>query len=137
MREKLKIPQSMSEALIAHAREEFPFEACGILGGMGRTVSAVYRLTNAAASATHFQLDPHEHAEVMRDLLQRDMETVAFYHSHPAGPYHPSAEDVRLAYYPEVVTVIISLEDRNRPSLSAFLISNGNIDPVAIEVVKD
>lgn len=136
MCEKLKIPQSIIEALIAHATEEFPLEACGILGGKGSVISAIYRLSNAVASATRFFLDPHEHAEVMRDLRQRNLETVAFYHSHPAGPSHPSAEDVRLAYYPEVATVIISLEDRKKPDLSAFLIVNGNIDPVAIEVVK-
>ncbi len=137
MLEKLKIPQSMIDALIAHAREELPLEACGILGGIDTTVAGIYRLTNVAGSTSRFQLDPHEHADVLRDLLQREMETVAFYHSHPSGPSHPSAEDVRLAYYPEVATVIISLEDREKPNVSAFLIANGNIDPVAIEVEKD
>jgi len=127
----------MIDALIAHAREELPLEACGILGGIDTTVSGIYPLTNVAASTSRFQLDPQEHADVLRDLLQREMETVAFYHSHPAGPSHPSAEDVRLAYYPEVATVIISLEDREKPNVSAFLIANGNIDPVAIEVEKD
>ncbi len=135
--DKLKIPQPIYEALIAHAVAEFPLEACGILGGTGTSISALYRLTNAAASATRFQLDPREHAGVMRDLLQRNLETIAFYHSHPAGPPHPSAEDVRLAYYPEVATVIISLADRNRPAIEAFFIRDGSIEPVAIEMVKD
>ena len=133
----MKIPQSILDALAVHAREELPLEACGILGGTGATVSAWYRMTNAAASATRFFLDPHEHAEVMRDLRQRNLETVAFYHSHPAGPSYPSAEDVRLAYYPGVVTVIISLEDLERPFIEAYLIVDGRIEPVVMEVDKD
>lgn len=135
--DKLKIPQSIFEALIDHARQESPLEACGILGGKSPAIYAIYRLSNAAASAKRFFLDPHEHAEVMRDLLQKDMETVAFYHSHPAGPSHPSAEDVRLAYYPEVASVIISLEDRERPEIKAFFIRDGLIEPVAMEVKKN
>ncbi|MEA5114433.1 MAG: M67 family metallopeptidase [Geobacteraceae bacterium] len=136
MCEKLKIPQSIIEALIAHAREEFPLEVCGILGGIDTAVSRMYRLSNAAASATRFQLNPHEHAGVMRDLLQRNLETIAFYHSHPSGPSYPSVEDVRLAYYPDVATVIISLEDRNKPAVEAFFIRDGLIEVVAMEVEK-
>lgn len=134
--DKLKIPQSIIDALITHAKEEFPLEACGILGGNDGSISRIYRLSNAVASALAFRIDPHEHAEVMRDLLQKNLEMAAFYHSHPKGPSRPSVEDIRLAFYPEVITLIISLENWECPLVQAFFIRDGQVEPVPVEVLQ-
>ena len=38
----LKITQEIHDAIISHAKEGFPLEVCGILGGRDGAVSAIY-----------------------------------------------------------------------------------------------
>jgi len=59
-------------------------------------------------------------------------ELVAIYHSHPQGPPHPSPTDIAQAYYPDTVQVIVSLQDRKRPLMRAFMIKNGIVSPITI-----
>ena len=133
----LKMPLTIYRQMIDHSLEGFPLEVCGILGGLNYAISAIYRMTNTDASAKHFRMDPREHANVMEELRRRGLEMVAFYHSHPAGPPHPSAEDVRLAFYPDVITVIISLHEQGRPLAQAFFIRDGLSEAIEIQVLKD
>lgn len=133
----LKIPQTIYRDMVDHSLQGSPSEVCGILGGLNFAISAIYRMTSTDASAKHFRMDPREHANVMEDLRRRGLEMVAFYHSHPAGPPHPSAEDVRLAFYPDVITVIVSLHEQGRPLARAFFIRDGLSEAVEIQVLRD
>lgn len=121
----LRIPRHVYEDMLAHARLEFPIEACGILGGEGGVVSEYHPVPNLKASPEQFLMDPRRQIAVMRSLEERGLELLAFFHSHPHGPAAPSAEDIRLAFYPEVATLIISLADVGAPVLRAFLIREG------------
>lgn len=123
----LMIEPSIREAMIVHALEGLPFEVCGILGGKDGRVFSVHPTRNLKHSGSHFLMDPREQIAVMGALRLKGMEVLAFYHSHPAGPAYPSAEDVRLAFYPEVATVIVSLENPRDPVVSAFRIGKGEI----------
>ena len=58
----------------------------------------------------------------------------AIYHSHPASSARPSAEDIRLAFTPDVIYVIVSLQDANVPVAKGFLINNGNVTEVPVKV---
>lgn len=131
----LRIPHHIYEDMLAHARREFPIEACGILGGVGGLVSEYHPIPNLKASPEHFLMDPREQVAVMRSLDQRGLELPAFFHSHPHGPAAPSAEDIRLAFYPEVATLIVSLADAGAPVLRAFLIREGVAREVGVEVI--
>src|SRR5512147_1774792 len=103
----LSFPQNIHNDLIAHAREGFPLEVCGILGGTGDTVSAIYRMTNTDASNEHFMMEPAEQFKVVKDLRARGLSMLAIYHSHPETPARPSQEDIRLALTSGVSYVII------------------------------
>ena len=46
----LTIPQAIYDAIIAHARKDFPLEACGILGGTAGIVSEYYPVANTDQS---------------------------------------------------------------------------------------
>jgi proteasome lid subunit RPN8/RPN11 len=46
------------------------------------------------------------------------------FHSHPATPARPSAEDIRLAFDPSLSYVIISLE-AEEPVIKSFTIQKG------------
>ena len=98
----LTIPQSIFDALIDHARRDFPLEACGILGGTDSTVSAHYPMANTDQSNEHFMMEPREQFAVIKDLRAKGLKMLAIYHSHPETPARPSAEDIRLALTPDV-----------------------------------
>ena len=130
----LRIPQYIHDDIIAHAREGFPLEVCGILGGTDGIVSAIYRMTNTDASNEHFMMEPKEQFAVIKDLRAKGLEMAAIYHSHPETPARPSAEDIRLALTPDVSYVIISLAEFDRPVLKSFRISAGTVSLEEIEI---
>ena len=131
----LKIPKAIHDDLIAHAREGFPLEVCGILGGNGDTVSAIYRMVNTDASNEHFMMEPREQFAVVKDLRARGMSMLAVYHSHPETPARPSEEDIRLALTPDVSYLIISLADAAVPSVKSYKISPGKVEHEPLEVM--
>ena len=131
----IQIPQAIHDDMIAHAREGFPLEVCGILGGIGESVSAIYRMTNTDASNEHFMMDPKEQFAVVKDLRAKGVSMLAIYHSHPESPARPSEEDIRLALTPDVSYVIISLADADQVDMKSFKISTGSVQPEMIEVV--
>lgn len=130
----MRIPRSLFDDIVSHAMREFPIEACGILGGKGGLVSEYHPIPNLKASPEYFLMDPRRQIAVMRSLEERGLELLAFFHSHPHGPAAPSAEDIRLAFYPEVATLIISLADAGAPVLRAFRIINGRSLEIGVEV---
>lgn len=131
----LKIPTAIHDDLIAHAREGFPLEVCGILGGSVDSVSAIYRMTNTDASNEHFMMDPKEQFAVIKALRAAGISMLGIYHSHPESPARPSEEDIRLALTPEVSYVIISLADSAAADIKSYKISSGTVQIEAIELI--
>ncbi|TWJ19093.1 M67 family metallopeptidase [Geobacter argillaceus] len=130
----LKLPRAIYDALIGHAREGFPLEVCGILGGLDGEVSGHFPMTNIDASSEHFTLDPKEQFRVIKELRASKLEMVAVYHSHPASPARPSAEDIRLALTPDISHVIVSLAGPE-PVLKSFRITDGVVEPEEISLI--
>ncbi|MDW8065112.1 MAG: M67 family metallopeptidase [Anaerolineae bacterium] len=121
--------------ILAHVQAEWPLEACGLLGGIGRRVLAVYPTRNELASSVRYRVHPDDLVRVMGDLEAREWELVGIYHSHPHGPAVPSATDVAEAYYPEVVYVIAA-PVRKKWHLRAFRIVNGKAREVPIRLIE-
>jgi len=131
----LKIPVSIHDDMIAHAKEGFPLEVCGILGGSGDAVSTIYRMVNTDASKEHFMMEPREQFAVVKDLRAKGLAMLAIYHSHPESPARPSEEDIRLALTPDVSYVIISLADATAADIKSYAISSGNVQLEQIEII--
>lgn len=131
----IKIPRTIYNDIIAHAREGFPLEVCGILGGRDGVVETIYRMTNTDASNEHFMMDPKEQFAVAKELRVRGVEMLAIYHSHPETPARPSEEDIRLALTPNVSYVIVSLMAPDTPVLKSFRISSGEVRPEEVDTV--
>lgn len=129
------IPRHIHDDMVAHAREGFPLEVCGILGGSDATVSVIYRMTNTDASNEHFMMDPKEQFATVKDLRAKGLTMLAVYHSHPETPARPSEEDIKLALTPDISYVIVSLADADNPVVKSFKISNGRVEAEEIEVV--
>ena len=120
----LTIPKTIIDAIIAHARRDFPLEACGILGGTEGVVSEHYPMANTDQSNEHFTMEPKEQFAVIKDLRAKGKEMVAIYHSHPETPARPSEEDIRLALTPGVSYLIVSLAGAV-PEVKSYRIEGG------------
>lgn len=120
--------------MLAQAKAELPVEACGILAGKDGVVEKFYKMTNADQSNTHFTMLPEEQFKVVKDIRGAGLEMLAIYHSHPKSPARASAEDVRLAFMPDVVYMILSLQD-DEPVAKGFLIEDDNVTEVPIDII--
>ena len=129
----IQIPTYIVEGIIAQAINELPNEACGLLGGRNNQVVKQFLLTNIDHSPEHFSFDPAEQFQVLRSARTDELEIIANYHSHPETPSRPSEEDIRLAYDPNILYLIVSLA-AEVPVLKAFSIQNGVSTEVTIEI---
>lgn len=124
----LTIDQRLADEMVAHSREEYPNECCGILAGKDGSATRIYRVTNIRKSPNRYLMDPQEQLDAMLDTERNGGEILAFYHSHPHGNAHPSSVDVRMALqsgWLDVYYVLVSLRDRDNPSVRAFNITRG------------
>ena len=133
---------TMTEAVVrdmlAAARGAAPLEACGLLAGNAARVTRCYVLANADASAEHYSMTPEEQFAAVKDMRRNGLRMLAIWHSHPASPARMSAEDMRLAYTPDVVYVILSLAEPGEPRIRAFVVRDGaaHETPTIIEEQK-
>ena len=129
------VPWEIVKGMIDHAVREAPIEACGYLAGPdGGAVKRMYALTNIDARADHFSFDPKEQFAVHKAARQEGFRILAVYHSHPATPARPSEEDIRLAYDPALIYVIVSLAE-GEALVRGFRIRQGIVEeePIIIE----
>ena len=139
MTRPLILPQSIYLAMLAHARSEFPREACGLLRGRGNRVSGFLAARNVAQTPQRdYQVDAES---LLRALAWEDEgdELIAIYHSHPASAAYPSAVDAAKAFYPDSVYLIISLQNRDAPHLQGFFLRAEAIfrDDLARKMTED
>ena len=133
-RAMIQIPRSIYEGMIDHARKGSPLECCGILGGKGKSVLKGFEIPNAEQSPTRYSMSPLDQLKAFEEMEKESMEMVAVYHSHPQTIPFPSETDVKLAFYPEISSVIISLKEEGHPVVKAFSIGKDAIYPEEIEV---
>lgn len=120
--------------LIEHSKIESPNEACGILAGKDGRVVKIYQMINTDKSSKTFFIDPRQQLKVMKEIRNLGLEMVGIYHSHVETEAYPSAYDVELAFYPEASYVIISIKDRDNPSIRSFKIVEGKITEEEVRI---
>jgi proteasome lid subunit RPN8/RPN11 len=130
----LTLDQEQFEIIVAHARKEFPNEACGILAGRDGKVEKVYAMANIDKSPTTYFMEPKEQFRVFKEMRETGLELLGIYHSHASTRAYPSLHDVEMAFYPEALYLIISLEDFDSPDIRAFEIRDGKIKERDIEI---
>ena len=142
----VRIPRPIVDEMIAHAREDLPNEACGIVDAKDGTPVSVHRVTNVAASPYRFEMHGMEQLglEQARDAAGETL--FAIYHSHVASRAYPSPTDVRMAFfppgeveqepaYPGALYVLISLAEDPPPVHAYHIRRGGAIEEQPIEIV--
>lgn len=130
----ITIPQSIIDAIVLQAHSELPNEACGLLAGKDAVVEKSFALTNIDASPDHFSFDPAEQFQSLKAARKEGLGILANYHSHPSTPSRPSQEDIRLAFDPDILYLILSLA-KEVPVLKAFRIQEGRVEEVPIHIL--
>lgn len=131
----ISITESVKLAMQDHALRARPSECCGLLSGRGHLVTNLYPLRNDADTPeTRYFASPEDLFAAMRRMREAEQVLMGIYHSHPRTPAYPSASDVGMAFYPEAVYFIISLEPQ--VDLRAFRIEGSNIENVQVSVVR-
>lgn len=124
----LKIVKEEYDRIVAHAVNGLPNEACGLAAGTqegeDRIIRKAYCLSNTDNSPEHFSMDPKEQFKVIADIRANGFTLLGNFHSHPATPARPSQEDIRLAFDPRLIYIIVSLKD-GTPVLKSFSIRQG------------
>lgn len=128
----IKLSKSDYEKMLAHAKNERPDEACGLIAGVidgnDKIVKKVYLLTNIDHSNEHFSLDPKEQLAAIKDMRANGFVPLGNWHSHPESPSRPSEEDKRLAFDSKASYMILSLMDIDNPVLNSFKIEGDNAE---------
>jgi|SRR3990172_4863545 len=131
----MKIPKSIINDMLAHAKEGYPHEVCGLITGKENLPTRVFRMTNIDESSVSYMMDPAEQFRALKEIRNEGLELLAIYHSHPTSPSYPSQTDVRLAFYPEAIYVIVSLQKVGNPEIKGFRILDGRISDEVLEVI--
>lgn len=123
-----ELARRYAEEIIQHARSEAPNECCGLLAGKDGEILQLYRCDSAEKSPYRYCVDPKDQIRIMRELDDKGWELIGIYHSHTHTEAYPSKTDVELAFYPEALYFIVSLEKPEAPSIRAFRIVDGEIN---------
>ena len=85
------MPAAIRAELLAHARDEAPNEACGLVAFMDGVAERYLPAENALASPYRFELRPRDPADF---FLEDEGYELAVFHSHPETEPKPSRTDV-------------------------------------------
>jgi len=121
----IQLTTAQIREITRHAEEGAPHECCGLIGGTRNGIArTIYRTRNLAANPlVTYEAAPEDLFAAQRQMRERGEELIAIYHSHlRARDPEPSATDVRLAYYPSAVYLIVGLGN-DEPRVRAFRIN--------------
>ena len=140
--ERLRVPRSVYDEMIVHARSALPDEAVGLLGGMENRVLRCLPLPNAlcnAAGRRHFLADPHAQYCALRTLAAARLRPLAVYHSHPGGGVDLSDDDLSFARHLPYLQLVIALDRPHTPAVDVALwaVSDRTADELFLDVMDE
>lgn len=136
MSQEIKITSAVKQAMEQQALASRPFECCGLLSGKGELITTTHPLRNEAEKAeTRYFASPEDLFAAMKQIREKGEEMIGIYHSHPRSSAYPSVSDVEMAFYPEAIYFIMSLEPELE--LRAFRITEAYTREVQIVIIEN
>jgi proteasome lid subunit RPN8/RPN11 len=121
------IPTDVRAQVVAHAQDEAPNEACGLVLLRDGRADRYERGRNAASSPYRFELE-FDDPEIW--FAEDDGYELAVFHSHISAPARPSRTDVEnIGLWAGKPYLVYSLRDDD---LAAFVIEDGQIEDVPL-----
>lgn len=138
----LRISQELIDKIVAHAREDHPDEACGVIAGLaGSDVPTRFiPMINAARSPNFYEFDSMDLLKLYRELDANDEEPIVIYHSHTHTEAFPSRTDVTYASEPGAHYVLVSTRETGNEDgpyeFRSFRIVDGEITEENVEITN-
>ena len=132
------VPVDIIEAMVTHARAEYPNEMCGLVIGEAPPAEGGRALgwepaRNRAASPMRYDIHPDDLYRLTVATDDAGQEFWAIVHSHTHSAPRPSLTDIGLAFYADALYILVSLADPE-PALAAWRIVGGEVFPVELLV---
>jgi proteasome lid subunit RPN8/RPN11 len=133
---RVALPGSLRDAMIEHARAEYPNEMCGVIIGDAYAADGGSPLRweparNAEASPLRYAVHPDDLLRLTIETDDADEVFWAIAHSHVRSPAVPSPTDIGVAKYPDALYVLVSLGEEP-PSIRAWRIVAHEVFEVAL-----
>jgi [CysO sulfur-carrier protein]-S-L-cysteine hydrolase len=124
----LRLTSPSYDAILGHAYDGLPDEACGLLvGDLGTGLVARFEPTaNEARSSKLYTIPARDFLRIDRAAEDGGLAVIGVVHSHTHTDAYPSPTDVAQAPDPSWSYVIVSLRDA-APVLRSFRIVDGRI----------
>jgi len=142
----LRIDRATYDAIVAHAREDHPDEACGVVAGPEGSdrPERFIPMLNAARSPTFYEFDSGDLLKLYREMDDRGEEPVVIYHSHTATEAYPSRTDISYASEPNAHYVLVSTRHHEKQTglagddveFRSFRIVDGEVSEEEVEIVE-
>ncbi|MGC4189921.1 MAG: M67 family metallopeptidase [Thermomicrobiales bacterium] len=139
----LVMTSAQRDAILDHLRAALPNEGVALLAvkalaADGRAeVAHIFPGTNIEASPYRFTMDPMEVVSADREMRRRNWVLGAIAHSHVASPASPSATDLREAFYPAALLLIVSFTghaEGRSPEFGAWRIDSEGGERTIVQV---
>jgi proteasome lid subunit RPN8/RPN11 len=127
------LPLHMHQAMIEHALRELPDECCGVLLGRDGAMQRAVAMRNTEPAPDRYIMDPEQQIALFTEMERTGEQLLGIYHSHPKSSAMPSGSDLQLAFHPEAVYVIVSLEG-NTPDVRGFRLTKNGFEEVALRI---
>jgi len=127
------------QAIVDHARAEYPNEACGVIVGDkpaadGGVALRWVPMRNEYESPLRYRIHAQDLYPVLVEVDDADDRAFwAIVHSHVRSAAYPSPTDVGQAVFPDALYLLVSLA-AEEPAFGAFRIVDGTIFPVELLV---
>ena len=137
----LRISQELVDAIVRHARQDHPDEACGVIAGQSGSDSPqrFIPMLNAARSPNFYEFDSMDLLKLYREMDDRDEEPVVIYHSHTHTEAYPSRTDIAYASEPNAHYVLVSTRETGTEDgpfeFRSFTIVDGVVTEEDVEIL--
>ena len=139
----LRIDRATYDAIVAHAREDHPDEACGVVAGPEGSdrPERFIPMLNAARSPTFYEFDSGDLLKLYREMAANDEVPVVIYHSHTATEAYPSRTDIGLASEPGAHYVLVSTREHGNSAgpveFRSYRIDDGEVTEEEVVVTEE
>ncbi len=135
MMDSIKLPRSLVNEILHHAQTESEQEVCGLVGKNQEDAFFCYPMRNVAENPKkEFLIDAEQQAAVFQTLMNTGQALFAIYHSHLNAEAAPSLRDQQMAYYPDTVYLIISLNTQGVLQMRGYRLQNHIFNEVQLEI---
>jgi proteasome lid subunit RPN8/RPN11 len=125
---KLKLDHDTFETIKAHAEAAYPNECCGFFFGNDseyREIVLAREVTNSKEGdkSRRFEITPADYREAESFALEKGLDLLGVYHSHPDHPAEPSAYDLEVAL-PYFSYIIVSVKEGEYEAIRSWQLND-------------